>query len=122
MGAASSDRNHERDKSNIMTQSQLVRKYISEFGFIIPAKNIGHNYGGGFFGAELSRVCRALRKEGVLDSYKDGKFERFHFKVNTPIVFKEVPYAYISGISVPVFKEKETKNTPFPVKKDNKLF
>jgi hypothetical protein len=63
-----------------MTQKELTLKYVSEFGFIIPAKNIGRSYGGGFFGAELSRVCRALRKEGVLDSYKDGKFERFYFK------------------------------------------
>lgn len=68
-----------------MTQSQLVRKYISEFGFIIPAKSIGRNYGGGFFGAELSRVCRKLREQGVLDSYKDGKLERFYFKA-TPLV------------------------------------
>jgi uncharacterized membrane protein len=86
-----------------MTQSQLVKKYVQEFGFITPAKCIGRNYGGGFFGAELSRVCRALRKEGVLDSRPEGKFEKFYFKENTPIVFNKVPQAYISGISVPIY-------------------
>lgn len=99
-----------------MTQSQLVRKYVSEFGYIIPAKNIGRSYGGGFFGAELSRVCRALRKEGVLDSYKDGKFERFYFKAQVNDVVSRInamsPFA--------PKKQKEVSNfpAPFPVKKE----
>jgi hypothetical protein len=64
-----------------MTQPELVKKYISEFGFIIPAKNIGRSYGGGFFGAELSRVCRELRKKGVLDSRPEGKYEKFFYRL-----------------------------------------
>jgi hypothetical protein len=39
----------------------------------------------------------------VLDSRPEGKFEKFYFKENTPIVFNKVPQAYISGISVPIY-------------------
>lgn len=95
-----------------MTQSQLVRKYISEFGFIIPAKNIGRNYGGGFFGAELSRVCRKLREEKVLESYKEGKFERFYFKTKVDDIVSKI------NVMQPFSPKKEPKE---PINNTNRL-
>lgn len=60
-----------------MTQQELVMEYVREFGFIIPAKQGGHPYRGGFFGSETSRACRYLRKAGKLISEREGKFEKF---------------------------------------------
>ena len=60
-----------------MTQHQLVKEYILEHGSILPAKVGGHPYKGGFFGSETSKRCRELRKQGILTSVKEGKFERF---------------------------------------------
>lgn len=58
-----------------MTQKELVLEYIKEYGQIIPAKQHGVSYKGGFLGSELSRRCRELRAEGKLLSRGEGKFE-----------------------------------------------
>ena len=60
-----------------MTQSQLLIEYILEYGSATPAKLTGTEYKDGFFGSEISRRARDLRKAGRLTSVPDGKFERF---------------------------------------------
>ena len=60
-----------------MTQSQLLIEYILEYGSAIPAKLTGTPYKDGFFGSEISRRVRDLRKAGRLTSVKEGKFEKF---------------------------------------------
>lgn len=62
-----------------MTQSQLLLKYIEEHGLAIPAKLCGSRYREGFFGADITRRARDLRKAGVLKSERDGKFEKFTY-------------------------------------------
>ena len=59
------------------TQSSLLIEYILEFGSACPAKLTGTEYKGGFFGSEISRRARDLRKAGRLTSVSEGKFERF---------------------------------------------
>ncbi len=73
-----------------MTQYQLVKEYILEYGSILPAKLSGSVYKGTMFGSEISKRCRELRKKGILTSVKEGKFERFFLidqdTVEVPIV------------------------------------
>jgi len=72
-----------------MTQHQLVKEYIKEFGSILPAKIGGTIYKGQMFGSETSKRCRELRKSGILVGQKDGKFERFFFnqiKIQTNLI------------------------------------
>ena len=61
-----------------MTQHELVLKWIDKYGKITPAKMSGTPWGGGFFGSETSKRCRELRKKGLLDSERDGRFEVFY--------------------------------------------
>jgi hypothetical protein len=74
-------------KKNIMlTQHELIIKWCKEHGHIIPAKMAGTVYCDVMFGSETSKRCRELRnpidpgnpyKKKVLDSLKEGKFEKF---------------------------------------------
>jgi len=67
----------------MLTQKQMVIKYLEEFDFITPAKKSGSIYMGQMWGSEISRVCRTLRREGKLDSERDHhntKFMRFYLK------------------------------------------
>lgn len=70
-----------------MTQKELILKWISEHGYIIPAKISGRVYYETMFGSETSKRCREMRKMGELESQPDPdnpKFERFFFpKYNT---------------------------------------
>lgn len=63
-----------------MTQKQLIKEYLYQFGSILPAKLAGVVYKGEMFGSETSKRCRELRAEGMLVSEGDGKFERFYLK------------------------------------------
>lgn len=63
-----------------MTQKELVLSYIREFGSIIPAKMSGRVFKGIMFGSESSKRAREMRKLGILNSRKEGKFERFFIK------------------------------------------
>lgn len=65
-----------------MTQKQLIIEYIKEHGSIVPAKEHGFPFKGGFLGSESSKRCRELRKDGILRSERDGKFERFYLSLN----------------------------------------
>lgn len=69
-----------------MTQKDLVIRYLQERGNIIPAKIAGLIYLGHMFGSETSKRCRELRKQGVLQSYNDGKFEVF--KLAKPVMYQ----------------------------------
>lgn len=61
-----------------MTQKDLIKTYIEEFGSILPAKMYGKVYKGEMFGSETSKRCREMRKSGLLRSEEEGKFERFY--------------------------------------------
>ena len=63
-----------------MSQHELIKKYIQQHGSILPSHVGGKPYLDGFFGSEVSKRCRELRKIGVLRSEPDidnPKFERF---------------------------------------------
>lgn len=60
-----------------MTQNELLINYILEYGSATPAKLTGTPYKDGFFGSEISRRARDLRKAGRLVSVKEGKFEKY---------------------------------------------
>lgn len=64
-----------------MTQKQIILKYIDLHGSILPAKMAGEIFEGVMFGSETSKRCREMRKEGVLVSHKEGKFEVFTKRV-----------------------------------------
>ena len=64
-----------------MTQKELVVSYVKEFGSILPAKIAGSTYKGYMFGSETSKRCRELRKDGVLQSHLEGKFEVFTMNI-----------------------------------------
>lgn len=68
-----------------LTQRELIMTYINNIGSIVPARVIGIEYQGNFFGSEVPRRCRELRKEGILASRpwaKDSKFEEFYGENN----------------------------------------
>ena len=60
-----------------MTQKEVIIDYIKTHGSILPAKVAGFIHKGTMLGSESSRRCRELRKEGVLTSHMEGKFEVF---------------------------------------------
>lgn len=62
------------------TQYQIIKDYIKEHGSILPAKMSGVVYHDTMFGSETSKRCRELRKAGILESTKEGRFERFTLK------------------------------------------
>jgi hypothetical protein len=73
-----------------MTQHELVKEYIKEFGSILPAKISGVIYGGVMFGSETSKRCRELRGRGELTSDGDGRFERFYLvKPKEPVDYDD---------------------------------
>jgi hypothetical protein len=59
----------------------MIIEYIKEFRLLTPAKMIGGFYRNKIWPAELSKRCRELRSQGILDSRKEGKFEVFYLKV-----------------------------------------
>ena len=63
-----------------LTQKELVMEYVKEFGSILPAKMTGKIYKRTMFGSEISRACRALRADGILDSMGEKRFTRFFMK------------------------------------------
>lgn len=63
-----------------MTQHELIKEYLAVNDSILPAKMAGIVFMGYMFGSETSKRCRELRKKGVLESEKDGKFEKFYLK------------------------------------------
>lgn len=81
-----------------MTQQSLILQFIKDNGSAIPAKLIGKPYAGGFFGAELSRVCRELRKQGILTSRREGKFQRFF------LTHRETKYMNVLGDNGEILK------------------
>ena len=63
-----------------MTQKTLILSYLKEHTTIVPARMSGVIYKETMLGSETSRVCRALRAEGVLtsDSWKENtRLEEF---------------------------------------------
>lgn len=68
-----------------MTQKQLILEYIKEYGRIMPAKMAGEVYKGEMFGSETSKRCRELRKVGILEGFREGKFEVFKLKPMTTV-------------------------------------
>lgn len=68
-----------------MTQKQLIKEYLNEFGSILPAKIAGVVYKGTMFGSETSKRCREMRASGELRSEGDGKFERFYLLGKKPL-------------------------------------
>jgi len=75
-----------------MTQYEQVIKYIEIHGSIIPAKCHGE-WEEGYFGSETSKRCRELRAKGVLQSVREGKFEKFWLKprIEMPSPYKVRP-------------------------------
>ena len=72
----------------MLTQKQMVIKYLEEFDFITPAKKSGSIYMGQMWGSEISRVCRTLRSQGILDckrSPENPKFMMFYLKRSNSI-------------------------------------
>lgn len=65
-----------------MTQKELVLEYLREFEFIVPAKMSGKVYKKTMFGSEISRRCRELRADGILESIGEKRFEKFFLKDN----------------------------------------
>ncbi len=61
-----------------MKQHELIIEWVKENGSILPAKMGGKFYKDGIFGSETSKRCREMRMKGILNSVKDGKFERFY--------------------------------------------
>lgn len=67
------------------TQKEIVMDYVNQHGSIVPARMGGKITTSGFFGSEVSRVCRKLREEGKLTSPSkrvNGKFKIFFKKNN----------------------------------------
>lgn len=83
-----------------MKQKQLILKWIEEHGFIMPAKMSGKIYHNTMFGSETGKRCRELRKEGILESRREGKFEVYSKArkpnpyVNSPIITERITYEY----------------------------
>jgi hypothetical protein len=73
-----------------MTQHALILAYIEEFGSVTPAKMYGEVYKGQMCGSEFSRRCRELRKRGILESKREGKFEIFYRKNEAKSFTKEI--------------------------------
>ena len=93
-----------------MTQQQLILGYINKYGSILPAKCAGLIFDGEMMGSETSRRCRALRKQGILRSEKDGKFERFYLATqSTGMTAQEFLIKYPSKVEV----KKEKQQTMF---------
>lgn len=76
-----------------MTQSELIIRYIKEYGKFTPAKKANSSYmrNGvqiGWFGSSVDSLCRKLRLYGdkingefiQLKSHRDGKYETFYFE------------------------------------------
>jgi hypothetical protein len=76
-----------------MTQYELIIEYCKEFGEIMPAKLYGFKYKDGMMGSELSKRCRELRRERILNSRKDGRFEVFWLEgMKQPQMFSTKQY------------------------------
>lgn len=67
-----------------MTQAQILLQIIKDKGSVIPSKMCGRVYNGLMCGSDFPRRARALRKQGILRSEKEGRFERF-FLVEVPV-------------------------------------
>lgn len=67
-----------------MTQAQLLLQIIKDKGSVIPSQMCGQVYNGVMCGSDFPRRARALRKQGILRSEKEGRFERF-FLVAVPM-------------------------------------
>jgi hypothetical protein len=65
-----------------MTQKELVVEYLKENGTITPARMSGKIYKSTMFGSEVSRICRFLRADGILDSVREKRFEKFFLAEN----------------------------------------
>lgn len=66
-----------------MKQKELVLEWIAQKGFILPARMSGVIFMGYMFGSETSKRCREMRKEGILESEPEGKFEIFRKKTKS---------------------------------------
>lgn len=60
------------------TMKQHIMQYVKYNGSITPAKMIGKVWEGKMFGSSTSRRCRGLRKDGLLDSKREGKFTKYY--------------------------------------------
>lgn len=60
-----------------LSQSQLVMRYLRENGQIVPARHVGSRTSGGFFGSEITRRCREMRKQGLLHSERWAENPKF---------------------------------------------
>lgn len=70
-----------------MTEKQALYDYIKANGEAIPAKLHGKVWMGHFFGSEVTRRARDLRKEGKVVSEKEGKFEKFYLPQGQAVLF-----------------------------------
>lgn|SRR3990167_9449849 len=93
-----------------MSQKELIIAWCKEFGEITPAKMAGRIYLGIMFGSETSKRCRELRKDRILLSRREEKFEIFWLKDDSKSPKEEeepVPGKVESGIQVPL-RETQT--------------
>ena len=70
-----------------ITQRELIKKYLKYNKDFIPAIRANSEYIEGYtkmgwFGSEIGRVCREMRKEGELVSKKNDKgYEVFNYPI-----------------------------------------
>lgn len=60
-----------------MSDKQAILEYVEFNGSFVPAKMIGKQWRDHFFGSEIGARCRELRKQGKLQSIREGKYERY---------------------------------------------
>lgn len=75
----------------MLTQKELILKYLTEFSSITPAKMAGKIYYGTMFGSETSKRCRELRAAKKILGRKEGKFEVFYLpNTEHPPLIREI--------------------------------
>lgn len=71
------------------TQKEAILEYIDFKGEFIPAQMIGKMWKDTMFGSEIGKRCREMRQVGILNSIRDGKFEKYfraqRIKIDHPI-------------------------------------
>jgi hypothetical protein len=63
-----------------LSQHTLIIEYLKKYKTITPAIMGGNFYKNTIFGSEVGRRARELRASGVLNSFRDGRFEVFFLK------------------------------------------
>ena len=63
-----------------MTQTSLLINYLKTHKTIMPAKMAGSIFMKTMFGSETGRRARQLRAKGILNSFRDGRFQVYFLK------------------------------------------